>query len=218
MATEELLRAEEAEDRRAAAQIREGIDEIKSLQRELTAAGSQLGDPEQILAAGRQKAQAALDQAAATGGKKVGSGIQARHPLAERWAASNAWMRTNKRANDAVIAFSNAITKEGFDPSSPGFYAELTRRMKMSYPNLQINALQAKRQAPGKSQVRSGVAAPGRSSVGGGVRKNAAGKTVYTVTAAEQRKMVNHNLDPKNPAHRRAWAESRMESSQRERA
>ncbi len=215
MAERELNIAEANEDRAAARNIERSIKEMEDLNRELTAANNQLGDPQAIIEQGRQRAQAALDTQ--TGGKKVGTGIQARHPLAERWASVNGWMKTNRAANQSVIQFSNALTRDGWDPNSPGFYAELSRRLQVSYPTLKVAQLQAQKRGPGKAQVRSPVA-PGRSSAGSAVTKNAAGKRVYRMTGAEQKAMSNMRLDPKNPVHQKAWAKSRLETAARERS
>ena len=210
-----LAAAREAGDVRAELQIEDSIAKMRKLQGEIEDGIRQAPTKNQILEQGRREAQQALNSAPM--GKKVGSGIQARHPLAERWASGNKWMRTNTDANNFVISQSDRLTREGWDPNSPSFYAELTRLVKGAYPNLKPTALQAPRSA-GKAQMR-GIAAPSRSSssAGGGVRTSN-GKTKFTLTQAEQATMRRHNLDPNNKSHQKAWAKTRMETSARERS
>jgi hypothetical protein len=222
---EKLLdQAEEAGDRAAVRQVQSDIADMKALRSELEQASHQLADPQAILNEGRNRANAALANQAQ--GRKVGNGIQARHPLAERWAAANGWMQTNGAANRDVISFSNALVREGYDPNSPGFYAELGRRVSNVHPRLKVQSLQAQRRGPGKAQMAGPVAgarsstgsgAANRSNGGIGVARSANGKTKITISVAEQKKMQTMKLDPKNPVHARKWAEVRRESAARER-
>lgn len=208
--------AREAGDAGAEARGNQDLQKMYALKGELETGARAIPSREAILAEGRAKAQQIAS--AQSRGKRIGNGIEARHPLAERWAGANGWIKTNARANQHVIATSQKMTEEGYDPNSPGFYAELGRRVQLAYPNLKVQALQAQKRGAGKGQVRT-PAAPSRSSVGGGstVTRQADGKRRYTITPGEQAKMKNMRLDPGNPAHRRAWAKSRLESSARER-
>lgn len=212
VANRDLDAAEADGDSATARRIKEGIDDIKGLKTELEAAMRQLPDPESIIAQGRQAAQKAASEVSQ--GRKVGNGIQARHPLAERWAAGNGWMKTNRSANDFLIAQSAKMTSDGWDPNTPGFYAELGKRVQTAYPKLKVSAIQAQQRTPGKGQMRTPVA-PGRSSTGGTPVKSVNGKMHYTLTKVEQAKMSRFNLDPKNPTHQKAWAKTRMNSARR---
>ena len=132
-------------------------------------------------------------------------------------------MRTNARANRDVLTFSQKIADEGYDPSSPAFYAELTRRMRNAHPNLKVSALQAQKRAPAGKGANGGKlpVAGARSSAGGGERPVAGnnsvrgkdGKLHIKLNASEQRAMQRANLDPRNPKHARYWARSRMASA-----
>lgn len=213
-ATDGLAAAREAGDVRTEMQYTSSIEDMRRLKGEIETGLSQAPTKDSILAEGRQRAQAALAQEA--GGRKVGSGIQARHPLAEQFAQANGWMKTNSRANKSVIDFAQAMTREGYNPNERSFYAELAKRVQASHPALKVSALQASRRAPGKATGRSPVA-PARSS-SGQATSMANGKLKYTLTVQEQRTMERHKLDPKNPKHQKAWARVRMKSSQREQA
>lgn len=218
LAMNQIAAAKEGGDIRTELQIQASIDEMRKLKGEIETGLSSLPSREQILSHGRGNAQKVLDTQQASG-KSVGSGIVARHPLAERWAGANGWMKVNKSANNFVIKQSEAMTRDGYDPNSPGFYAELTRRVKNAYPNLKVEALQAQKRAPGKaSQMQRSPVAPARSASGQGAVSNVNGKTRYTLSVSEQRKMQRFNLDPQNPQHRKAWAKSRLDSARRERA
>lgn len=212
-AIHQIAAAEDAGDRVAAEQMRDSLSEMRKLKGEIETGLAQAPTRDSILAEGRQKAQAALAQEA--GGKKIGSGIQARHPLAEQFAAVNGWMKTNQRANKSVIDFANAMTREGYNPNERSFYAELSKRVQAAHPQLKVSALQASRRAPGKATMRSPVA-PARSSSGQPTSSN--GKMTYKLSSMEQRTMERHNLDPKNPKHQKAWARTRMKSAQRAQA
>lgn len=213
-ATEGLAAAKENGDIRAEMQIADGIGEMRRLKSEIETGLAGAPTKDAILAEGRQRAQAALAQEG--GGRKVGSGIQAKHPLAEQFAAANGWMKTNIKANRDVINFANALTREGYNPNERSFYAELAKRIQTSNPALKVSALQASRKAPGKATMRSPVA-PSRSSSGQST-VTANGKIRYTLSAQEQSTMSRHNLDPKNPKHQKAWARVRMKSAQRAQA
>jgi hypothetical protein len=213
--------AEDSDDRAMRDSLDVDIRKMEKLQGDLENAQRALPDKDGILHEGRQKAQGALD--AQPSGKKIGAGIRARHPLAERWATSNPWMRTNARANRDVLTFGQKIADEGYDPSSPAFYAELTRRMRNAHPNLKVNALQAQRRGPPGRNANGGKqpVAPARSASGGGGERvpgnNAVrgrdGKMHIRLNAHEQRAMIRSNLDPKNPRHQQYWAKERMKSA-----
>jgi hypothetical protein len=209
-----LAAAEEAGDTVAKRRAEADIRKMETMKAEIEAGLRSMPDPQAILNEGRQKASAAL--AAVSKGRKIGSGIEARHPLAERWASSNGWMKVNSRANKYVIDQSTKMAASGsWDPDSPSFYSELAKRVQLAFPNLKVSELQAQKRGPGKAQMRTPVA-PGRSAGGSAVRQ-ANGKSRYTITASEQAKMRNMRLDPTNKAHQRAWAKVRIESAQRER-
>ncbi len=208
-----LAQARESGDIRAETQIKDGIDEMRKLKSEIQAGLQQAPTRDSILAEGRQRAQAAMAQE--QGGKKIGSGIQARHPLAEQFAQVNGWMKVNGKANRDVINFANALTREGYNPNERSFYAELAKRVQTANPALKVSALQAGKKAPSRAGGRSPVA-PSRSSSGQVTMVN--GKVNYKLSAQEQRTMERHKLDPKNPKHQKAWARVRMTSAKREQA
>lgn len=196
--------------------ISNDIRTMEQVRSETQAALGQMPTREQVLEDGQNKARQALAAGASTG-KKVGAGINALHPLAERWASGNGWMKTNSRANQYVLAQSQKMAKAGnWDPDSPGFYTELGRRVALAFPNLAVKDLQARQRAPGKGNMRSPVA-PTRSSTGnGGAARQVNGKTRYTITASEQATMKRFKLDPSKPEHRTAWAKVRLQRAQRE--
>jgi hypothetical protein len=213
-------RAEDAEDREARDSIDVDIKRMEKLQGELEDAQKAIPNKDAILHEGRNRAQGALD--AQPSGKKIGAGIRARHPLAERWAGANPWMRTNAKANRDVLTFGQKIADEGYDPSSPAFYAELTRRMRNAHPNLKVSPLQAQKRGPQGKGANGGKlpVAGARSSAGGEQRiagsnavKGRDGKLHIKLNAAEQRAMMRSNLDPRNPKHQQYWAKSRMASA-----
>jgi HAMP domain-containing protein len=214
-AYEALNGAAEAGNSAAKLQIERDIRTMEQMRQEIDAGVAQMPTKQQILNKGQADAQQVLSQQPQ--GKKVGSGIQARHPLAERWAGANGWMRTNSTANNFVIKQSEAMTRDGYDPNSPGFYAELSKRVRNAYPSLKVEALQATKRAPGGKNMRSPVA-PSRSASGAGTVSRVNGQTRFTLTSAEQRAMQRFNLDPQNKAHQKAWAKTRMERANRERA
>lgn len=211
-AVDGLASAKEAGDVRAEMQIAASIDDMRRLKTEIETGLSQAPTKDAILADGRSRAQSALAQE--QGGRKIGNGIQARHPLAEQFAAANGWMKINGRANKSVIDFANAMTREGYNPNERSFYAELAKRVQAAHPSLKVSALQASRKAPGKAGGRSPVA-PARSS-SGQATSMANGKLKYTLTVPEQRTMERFKLDPKDPKHQKTWARIRMKSAQRE--
>jgi hypothetical protein len=88
----------------------------------------------------------------------------------------------------------------------------LGKRIQLAYPAVKVNNIQARKQAPGRGQMRT-QAAPSRSANGsaGTTQVGPNGKRQFRVTPAEAAKMRRFKLDPNNPKERQAWAESRME-------
>lgn len=215
-ANQRLISARENGDTRGEFELQELIGEIKGLRTQIENSAAQIPDPGRIMQEAEQKARGILAQEAQ--GKRVGNGIQARHPLAERWANSNkTWMSTNKRANDFVISQSNVLTRDGWDPNTPGFYSELSRRVQNAFPKLKVGTIQAAKKQPGQrpGAARSPVA-PARSTSGGLPNRTAQnGSRTYTLTVDDQGAMRRANLDPKNPVHRKAFAKARIESAKR---
>lgn len=207
----QLALAEDAGDRAAAREIEDGIRQIKDLKAEFQASERSVADPQAILDQGRNRAHQVLAQT--SNGKPVGQGLTARHPLAEQWAKVNGWVRTNKAANRDLISFSEAMTREGYDPNSRGFYHELGRRLGSVHPTLKIQSLQAKQRAPGKASAMRSPVAPSRGSSSGS--SGAASRGQFKLTADEQTRMKRMNLDPKNKQHQQAWAKQRIASANR---
>jgi len=215
-AQQQLVYARENGDVNAEIRAQNMIDEIKTLRSQIEHTARNIPDPGQVMQEGEAKARGILAQEAQ--GKRVGNGIQARHPLAERWATSNkTWMTTNKRANDFVISQSSVLTRDGWDPNTPGFYSELSRRVQNAFPKLKVGTIQAPKKTPGNRTASRGPVAPTRSSSGGGVSQRQAqnGTKTYTLTVPDQAAMKRANLDPKNPIHRKAFAKARIEGNKR---
>jgi hypothetical protein len=209
-----LTQARDEGDTKTEVEITRAIGEMTQLKAQIEHQRGQIQDPRAIMHHAQQRAHGVMN--APTPGKKVGAGIQARHPLAEQFAASNPWMQSNKQANQFVISQSVDLTRTGWDPNSPGFYRELQRRVQQAYPNLKVSSLQAPKKAPRAGAVRGGVAPASSSS---GIRNTAGrGATTgsrYTLTAADQSAMRRSNLDPRNPTHAKYFAKARIESSRK---
>lgn len=190
------------------------IDELRSLRTQLEARKGEIPNPDAILQQAQNQANSLLSQQPR--GKQVGAGIQARHKLAERWAAENGWMKSNRSANQFVIAQSETMVRDGWDPNSRSFYAELAKRVKRAHPSLAVKTFQAKQKGP---QARGGARTPAApaASATGTPRTRQMAKNRYTLTADDQRAMKRFNLDPSNPEHRKYFAKSRIESARAER-
>jgi hypothetical protein len=218
-ATSLLAQAREAGDTVNELKIERSLKEMDALKAEINKARAEMPSKEQIVAYTEKQAKAHIEKArqSAPKGKDVGVGIAANTPLAAKWASSNGWMKTNKAANDFVIKQSQLLVKENWDMNTPGFYAELTRRVGRAFPNLKVSALQATKKGMSKGGVKSPVA-PTRSSSGGAVRKApASNPKQYQLTKADVVAMKRMRLNPLDKTHRREFAASRIESAQRER-
>jgi hypothetical protein len=213
LAQQAMAQAIEAGDVASQMQIQQDMQQMQSLRSEIENGLRSTATKDQILAAGRQQAQAALAQTAPRG-RVVGAGLESRNPLADRWASANPWTRNNKGANAYLIQQSQKMAASGsWDPDSPSFYVELGKRVKLAYPEINVRPIQAGKPQPGRGQMR-GPAAPARSAgAGGQVTVNSAGKRQYTLTKSDQSAMRRFNLDPSKPEHRKAFARSRMESN-----
>ena len=57
-------------------------------------------------------------------------------PKAEAWAAKNAWFGTDRAMTYTAFEIHKDLTeKEGFDPSSDEYYAEVDKRMRVDFPH-----------------------------------------------------------------------------------
>jgi hypothetical protein len=217
-ATALLAKAKDEGDTTAEIAIERKLREMYELKDGIGKARAEMPTKDQIIAHTNEQVNAHVSKVRSTRpstSKDVGVGIRANVPLAEKWASSNSWMKTNKAANDFVVKASEELVKEKWDMNTPGFYAELTRRTARAFPNLQVKALQAAKRAAGKASVKTPVA-PGRSSSGGAVRKAPPNKlSKYKLSTADVAAMRRHNLNPLDPLARREFARSRIESARR---
>lgn len=55
-------------------------------------------------------------------------------PKALRWAQTNSWFGTDVAMTGAAYSIDAQLKKEGYDPSSDEYYAEVDRRMRESFP------------------------------------------------------------------------------------
>jgi hypothetical protein len=196
-------------------QLTDALEEMKALKGQVEAAMNAIPDPKDIIAHGETRSRQLLSADPGATGKTVGSGIQAKHPLAERWAGSNGWMKSNTAANRFVISQSNLMVKNGeWDPNTPGFYAELGRRVQNAFPSIKVGSIQAQKRGPSASGMKTPVA-PSRSATATSNASRGAQKSRYTLTASDQAAMSRAKLDPSNPKHRLAFAQARMESAAR---
>ena len=203
-----LIIAEDNGDTTAKYELQEKLDSAKSIRAQIEQARATYGDPDQLYRQYQERARGIMD--APPPGTPVGAGITSSNPLAIQWSKVNPWMQSNKDAAKFVIAQSKAMAAEGWQPDKPGFYAQLTKRVREQFPDLGAKALQAPK---GKAQAngrRAPVAPTRPSSADGRAPQNRNPKT-FTLTAEEQRKMRSMKLDPKNKEHQREWALARIE-------
>jgi len=87
-------------------------------------------------------------------------------PMAEAWASENAWF-----GNDSAMTYTafdihkTLVEKEGFDPQSQEYYAEVDKRIRVDFPNrFDNNESRSTKPAQTVASVRRGVK-PGRKSV-----------------------------------------------------
>lgn len=217
-AEQALAAAAEAGNTLDQRRLEKGIRDMESLRAQITEKRSQAPTRDQIVAqaeAEQRKIVAAAQQAPA--GKAVGKNIQATTPLAERWAASNSWMKSNDKANTFVIKQSAGMVQQGWDQTTPGFYAELTRRVSQAFPALKVSALQAAKKGIAKPISRSAVA-PARSASGATGAAPKASQRTYTLSPSDVAAMRRANLDPKNKVHQKHFARARLSSAAQQRS
>ena len=57
-------------------------------------------------------------------------------PKAEAWAAKNSWFGTDRAMTYTAFEIHKDLTeKEGYDPSSDEYYAEVEKRIKIDFPH-----------------------------------------------------------------------------------
>jgi hypothetical protein len=204
--------ARDAGDTAAELALEDSIKDMAGLKQQIEQTVASLPDERQLIANAQYRAQAIVQSSRGT---SVNATTKAMNPTAEKWAKANAWFQDpgHGQAHAYVVNTSGALVREGWDPQSPGFYAELSRRVGGAFPSLKVAAIPAARTNNGKPQSKMPVA-PTRSSSGGApATRNTAVK--YTLTAGDLSAMGRMNLDKNNPAHRAAFAKERLSSAKR---
>lgn len=218
-AQEALVQAEENGDTKAKIEIQRAIGKMEQLKGELEAGRNNMASPQQIINRAKAQAESIVQAARSPRGEQINETTRAMNPLAQKWAKDNAWMADpgHKQAHEYVIATSAHLVKQGWQPDDPRFYAELSKRVQGSFPNLKSSAAPAQRQAP-KPGMRTPVA-PSRSSSGASARpavtRTADGKQQYSWQPGDKAAMARMNLSPSNPKHVSYFVKSRLESAAR---
>ena len=131
---------------------------LEAAQKELSAA-IQAGDAEAQVAANKRIAQLAFENAKLEQAKERRETTQAEKPVtnlsqggqinvpqtddpinpdprAEAWAAKNAWFGTDRAMTYTAFEIHKDLTeKEGYDPSSDEYYAEVDKRIRVHFPH-----------------------------------------------------------------------------------
>jgi len=56
-------------------------------------------------------------------------------PMAEDWASKNTWFGRDRPMTFTAFEIHKDVVKEGFDPNSDEYYAEINKRMKLDFPH-----------------------------------------------------------------------------------
>ena len=131
---------------------------LEAAQKELSAA-IQAGDAEAQVAANKRIAQLAFENAKLEQAKEGREDVQAEKPVqtlsqggqinvpqtddpinpdprAEAWAAKNPWFGSDRAMTYTAFEIHKDLTeKEGYDPSSDEYYAEVDKRMRVDFPH-----------------------------------------------------------------------------------
>ena len=89
-------------------------------------------------------------------------------PMAEEWASKNSWFGTDRAMTfTAFEIHKDLVEKEGYDPKSQEYYAEIDKRIKVDFPHkfgntedkqsnraVQSVASATRSSKPGRKQVR----------------------------------------------------------------
>lgn len=213
-----LAQAKDSGDTRAELDLMSRLRELEGLKSQIELAKGQTPTREQIFAKARADIAKVQADAHRSRGRPAGDGVVSINPMADRWAKQNTWMKTNKDAGRYVVSQSQSLVREGWDQNTPGFYAELSRRVAGAFPGVKATPLIPKKKGPTKSaqKQRSSVSPGGRSSMTSGAPapKQMSGSR-YTITISDQQAMRRMNLDPSNVKHRKEFARSRIETGRR---
>ena len=76
-------------------------------------------------------------------------GMNSTDPRAERWAAKNSWFGVDRAMTFTAFEIHKDLTeKEGFDPQSDEYYAEVDKRIRVDFPHKFANTEQQKTTEP----------------------------------------------------------------------
>ena len=56
-------------------------------------------------------------------------------PMAEDWASKNTWFGRDRPMTFTAFEIHKDVVKEGFDPNSDEYYAEIDKRIKVDFPH-----------------------------------------------------------------------------------
>ena len=147
---------------------------------------------------------------------------KANTPLAERWKTANAWFDDPKFEPQRmfVIALDKQLAAAGYDPSTPKFFEELSKRTAKAFPEVEVRSADNKRFRVATGERRrevdrnDTVLPSGRSDP---PRPTNTGAKV-TLTREHLSNMRTFGLDPSNKEHAAAYAAEVRRSAQQQRA
>ena len=67
--------------------------------------------------------------------KETPRSMPAADPMAEDWASKNTWFGRDRPMTFTAFEIHKDVVKEGFDPNSDEYYAEIDKRMKVDFPH-----------------------------------------------------------------------------------
>ncbi|MBX3504418.1 MAG: hypothetical protein KF895_02990 [Parvibaculum sp.] len=201
--TDDLAQARDDGETRKAIEIEEQIAELKRARTQMEEALARLPSDDDLAAATE------------TPTRQRGSDVKGKTPLATRWLAEQKdWWETPKNRSIKAFALAEdaAMSQEGYDPATPEYFTELTRRIARRFPEIPVRTHEGKRIATGQKRRggdgRTSAVQVQRTATGTG-RQN---PNKVTLTADDKRNMVRFGLDPANKEHLRAYAAERRAS------
>lgn len=131
-------------------------------------------------------------------------------PAGQKWLQKYPEFHSNQKFRDAVLRADQLIAQQGYDKNTDDYYAKIEEIVNVTFPEIvkkrRVKVTKRKTNKRKKRPAVSGSQKPGTRRKANTRRKR---RGVVRLTKADQANMKIFGMDPSNPEHAKAYAESK---------
>lgn len=216
-ATEHLKYARQEEDVSLQTDIEAQIRQLHQVRDKVETNANTLPDPSQLDAEYEQFVQSRRQRQA----QEADNTVRPTNSLAEQWVKKNRWFNSDDEAKQSVLKVDSDLVAEGFDPNTPDYFRELSRRVAHRHKGLQVSDLSGqgageRPQRGVQGQAARPVAGGRPSSAGRPGTSGGRGKTKVDITSSDRAMMKAVGIDTSDKRQVAAYAQSKLERIRKE--